>query len=126
MVTDESTPLDDNLIPEESTIEPAAEKNGHGFLDRLRFWRQGQTWLEIVGYHVEDIYADQPVAIQEGATLVGNVFAPRLVVAGLLSGSAVSGEIRVEKKRSNFGRCVHQELNGDCRRQNTWLGQQRR
>ena len=104
MVTDESTTPDDNLIqPEESLTEPMPEQNGHTLLERLRFWRQGQTWLEIVGYHVEDIYADQPVAIQEGATLVGSVFAPRLVVAGLLTGSAVCHEIRVEKSGQVLG-----------------------
>ena len=103
-VTDESTTPDGTLIqPEETVMEPTPEPNGHGLLDRLRFWRQGQTWLEIVGYHVEDIHADQPVAIQEGATLVGNVFAPRLVVAGLLTGSAVCREIRVEKSGQVLG-----------------------
>ena len=103
-VTDESTTPDGILIqPEESAVEPTPEQNGYGLLERLRFWRRGQTWLEIVGYHVEDIHADQPVAIQEGATLVGNVFAPRLVVAGLLTGSAVCREIRVEKSGQVLG-----------------------
>ena len=88
---------------EEPALETPPELNGHGLLDRLRFWRRGQTWLEIVGYHVEDIHADQPVAIQEGATLVGNVFAPRLVVAGLLSGSVVCRDIRVEKSGQVLG-----------------------
>lgn len=88
---------------EESVTEATPTSNGHGLLDRLRFWRRGQTWLEIAGYHVEDIHADQPVSIQEGATLVGNVFAPRLVVAGLLTGSAVCREIRVEKSGQVLG-----------------------
>ena len=97
-VTEDSTAPEGAFTqPEEPMDEPSPELNGHGLLDRLRFWRRGQTWLEIVGYHVEDIHADQPVAIQQGATLVGNVFAPRLVVAGLLTGSAVCRDIRVEK-----------------------------
>lgn len=103
-VTEEPTTPEGTLIQtEEPGLEATAELNGHGLLDRLRFWRRGQTWLEIVGYHVEDIQTDQPVAIQEGATLVGNVFAPRLVVAGLLSGSAVCRDIRVEKNGQVLG-----------------------
>lgn len=84
-------------------MESQAETNDHGLLDRLRFWRRGQTWLEIIGYHVEDIHTDQPIAIREGATLVGNVFAPRLVVAGLLTGSAVCRDVRVEKSGQVLG-----------------------
>lgn len=108
-MTEESTtpdgPLPEGTLiqPGEPVLETTTEPNGYGLLDRLRFWRRGQTWLEIVGYHVEDILADQPVAIQEGATLVGNVFAPRLVVAGLLTGSAVCREIRVEKSGQVLG-----------------------
>ncbi|MBK7897604.1 MAG: polymer-forming cytoskeletal protein [Anaerolineaceae bacterium] len=103
-VTNDSTTPDGTLIPtDESAAEPFVEANGHGLLDRLRFWRRGQTWLEISGYHVEDILTDQPVAIQEGATLVGNVFAPRLVVAGLLTGSAVCRDLRVEKSGQVLG-----------------------
>lgn len=103
-VTEEPTTPEGTLNQTaEPGLEAPPELNGHGLLDRLRFWRRGQTWLEIVGYHVEDIHADQPVAIQEGATLVGNVFAPRLVVAGLLSGSAVCRDIRVEKNGQVLG-----------------------
>ncbi|MBK8901260.1 MAG: polymer-forming cytoskeletal protein [Anaerolineaceae bacterium] len=108
-VTEEPTtpdgPMPEGTLIEtdEPVLETAAASNGYGLLDRLRFWRRGQTWLEIVGYHVEDIHVDQPVAIQEGATLVGNVFAPRLVVSGLLTGSAVCREIRVEKSGQVLG-----------------------
>lgn len=103
-VTEESiTPEGNPIEIEEAAVEPTAESNELGLLERLRFWRRGQTWLEIVGYHVEDIHAEQPVAIQEGATLVGNVFAPRLVVAGLLTGSAVCREVRVEKSGQVLG-----------------------
>lgn len=111
-MTEDSTMPDGTLIPTDEPItEPLAESNGHGLLDRLRFWRRGQTWLEIAGYHVEDIQTDQPVAIQEGATLVGNVFAPRLVVAGLLTGSAVCRDIRVEKGGQVLGDVFTVELN---------------
>lgn len=103
-VTEESTTPEGTLIETEKPgLEPTPELNGQSLLDRLRFWRRGQTWLEIVGYHVEDIQTDQPVAIQEGATLVGNVFAPRLIVAGLLTGSAVCRDIRVEKSGQVLG-----------------------
>ncbi|MCA9957313.1 MAG: hypothetical protein KC434_21440, partial [Anaerolineales bacterium] len=97
-VTEETTTPDGTSTQtDEPTLESIPETNGHGLLQRLCFWRRGKTWLEIAGYHVEDIHTDQPVAIQEGATLVGNVFAPRLVVAGLLTGSAVCRDLRVEK-----------------------------
>ncbi|MCA9918897.1 MAG: polymer-forming cytoskeletal protein [Anaerolineales bacterium] len=110
-VTEDSTTPEDNLIlTDEPTTEPFVEANGHGLLERLRFWRRGQTWLEISGYHVEDIHTDQPVAIQESATLVGNVFAPRLIVAGLLTGSAVCREIRVEKRGQVLGDVFTVEL----------------
>ncbi|WP_420643183.1 polymer-forming cytoskeletal protein [Candidatus Leptofilum sp.] len=110
-VTDDSTTPDGTLISaDEPATEPIAEPNGQGLLDRLRFWRRGQTWLEIVGYHVEDIHTDQPVAIQEGATLVGNVFAPRLMVSGLLTGSAVCRDIRVEKSGQILGDVFTVEL----------------
>ncbi len=110
-VTEEPTTPDGTLIQtEEPAPDSKPESNGHGLLDRLRFWRRGQTWLEIVGYHVEDIQAEQPVAIQEGATLVGNVFAPRLVVAGLLTGSAVCRDIRVEKNGQILGDVFTVEL----------------
>ncbi|MCA9897762.1 MAG: polymer-forming cytoskeletal protein [Ardenticatenaceae bacterium] len=103
-MTDDSTlPEGIPLSTDEPAGEPLAETNGHGLFDRLRFWRRGQTWLEISGYHVEDIFTDQPVAIQDGATLVGNVIAPRLVVAGLLTGSAVCRDIRVERKGQVLG-----------------------
>ncbi|MCP4419461.1 MAG: hypothetical protein GY805_22850 [Chloroflexi bacterium] len=102
--TEESiTPEGIQIESDASELEAVTESNGYGLLDRLRFWRRGQTWLEIAGYHVEDIHADQPVSIEEGATLVGNVYAPRLVVSGLLSGSAVCREIRVEKSGQVLG-----------------------
>ena len=110
-VTEEPTTPEGTLIQtEEPILDSSLESNGHGLLDRLRFWRRGQTWLEIVGYHVEDIQAEQPVAIQEGATLVGNVFAPRLVVAGLLTGSAVCRDVRVEKNGQILGDVFTVEL----------------
>ena len=103
-VTEETTTPDGTSTQtDEPTLESIPEANGHGLLQRLRFWRRGQTWLEIAGYHVEDIHTDQPVAIQDGATLVGNVFAPRLVVAGLLTGSAVCRDLRVEKSGQVLG-----------------------
>lgn len=59
------------------------------------FWRRGEQWLEISGYHAGDIQSDEPVLIREGATVVGNVFAPQVVVRGLLNGSLIARKTAV-------------------------------
>lgn len=67
------------------------------------FFRRGQPWREIFGYHVGDIEAQQPVAVAAGSTVVGNIYAPQIVVAGLLSGSAVSQEVVVKSEGQIWG-----------------------
>jgi chromosome segregation ATPase/cytoskeletal protein CcmA (bactofilin family) len=52
-------------------------------------------WLEIPGYQVGDIVSAQPVHIAATAAVAGDVIAPKLVVAGLLFGSAGAWEVTV-------------------------------
>lgn len=66
-------------------------------------FRRGQKWREIFGYHVGDIEEQQPVAIAAGSTVVGNIHAPQIVVAGLLSGSAISQEVVVKSDGQIWG-----------------------
>ncbi len=80
--------------PIETTPEP--QKEDGRFSGLFSFLRRGQPWLEISGYHVGDIQSDDPVAIRQGTTVVGNVNAPKILVSGLINGSATSQEVTVE------------------------------
>jgi len=73
--------------------------NGRGIF----FWRRGQPWVEISGYTVGDIHETQPVAVAAKATVVGNIYAPQIIVAGLLSGTAVSREVTVQSQGQIWG-----------------------
>jgi chromosome segregation ATPase len=75
-------------------------QTGRNFLSFLRW---GQQWLEISGYRVGDIQSDQPVALAPDATLLGNIFAPKVTVAGLLCGAAVTHELRVQQEGQVWG-----------------------
>lgn len=79
----------------------SSEKNkGPGIFS---FLRRGQPWIEVSGYTVGDIRETQPVAVAANATVVGNVFAPQIVVAGLLSGTAVSQEVTIQETGQIWG-----------------------
>ncbi|MCA9996914.1 MAG: polymer-forming cytoskeletal protein, partial [Anaerolineales bacterium] len=67
------------------------------------FWRRGEQWLEISGYHAGDIQSEEPVLIKEGATVVGNVFAPQAVVEGLLNGSLIARKTAVSANGQIWG-----------------------
>ncbi len=67
------------------------------------FLRRKQPWVEISGYSVGDIHETQPVAIAAEATVVGNIFAPQIIIAGLLSGTAVSQEVIVQERGQIWG-----------------------
>ncbi|MBK6713420.1 MAG: polymer-forming cytoskeletal protein [Chloroflexi bacterium] len=74
--------------------------NGKGFFN---LFRRGQAWREISGYLVTDIYETQPVAVAAGSTVVGNIFAPQVLVAGLLAGTAVAQEVTVQGSGQLWG-----------------------
>jgi cytoskeletal protein CcmA (bactofilin family) len=54
------------------------------------------NWRTIVGYHVGDIMSDEPILVDTGSAIAGNVAAPELVVQGLIYGFAAAKELGVE------------------------------
>lgn len=70
---------------------------------RLFSFLRGQESLEITGYHVGDIQEDRPVIVAAGATLVGNVFAPKVTVAGLHCGFVVARDTAVRSSGQVWG-----------------------
>lgn len=70
----------------------------------LTFLNRREQWLEVNGYHVGDVKSDdKPVAITSGSTVVGNIFAPKVMVGGLLCGSIVAREAIVEQSGQVWG-----------------------
>lgn len=88
-------------IPEDLSITGTA-KNGRiaGWIDALK---KKQQWYDVSGYHVGDIQTEFPVIIRHAATVVGDVYAPKIVVHGLLNGSAVSKDISIEEGGQIWG-----------------------
>lgn len=82
---------------------PERPKDDGRLAGLLAFLRRGQPWLEIHGYHVGNIQSDDPVAIRQGTTVVGNVNAPEILVAGLINGSATARKIVVEDEGQIWG-----------------------
>lgn len=67
---------------------------------RFSFLKRGQ---QIIGHQVGDIHSDEPVTIGNGAVLVGNVRAPKVRVAGMLQGTAVTPELIIETTGQIWG-----------------------
>ena len=80
----------------------ASNHNQNG-RSRFSIFRRAPKWMEITGYHVGDIQSDKPVAVTNGATLVGNIFAPKISVAGLLYGSTVARETIIQTQGQIWG-----------------------
>lgn len=98
----ENTTTDPTLAQSER-IEPTTEQKESRFSGILSFFRRGHAWLEVSGYHVGDIDATEPVSIHNGATVVGNIKAPKLLVSGLINGSASAKEITIEDEGQIWG-----------------------
>ncbi|KAA3665345.1 MAG: hypothetical protein DWQ04_01000 [Chloroflexi bacterium] len=94
------------------TIENIEEENNNKLpFNLLAFLRRSQEWLEISGYHVGDIHSeDKPILITTGTTVVGDIFAPQVSVAGLLCGSVVANQIAIEKTGQIWGDLFTQKL----------------
>lgn len=88
-------------IPEDLSTT-GTPKNGRiaGWIDTLK---KKQQWYDVSGYHVGDIQTEFPVIIRHAATVVGDVYAPKIVVHGLLNGSAVSKDISIEEGGQIWG-----------------------
>ncbi|MEM7111814.1 MAG: polymer-forming cytoskeletal protein [Chloroflexota bacterium] len=82
-------------------MDVASEKQRR--VGRFAFWRRKEAWLVISGFHAGDIHSEQPVLIQPEATVVGNVFAPRITIGGLLNGSLIAQKTTVEAKGQIWG-----------------------
>ena len=70
----------------------------------LALFRRGEQWREIpAGIHFGDVRSDIPIAILPDAKVMGNVFAPKILVEGMLYGSAVALEITIEAEGQVWG-----------------------
>ncbi len=69
-------------------------RNGRGLLS---LFRRGEKWREIPpGYHRVDIVSDIPVAVLSDAEVLGNIFAPKIIVSGFVYGSTAALETTIE------------------------------
>ncbi|MCZ7671952.1 MAG: polymer-forming cytoskeletal protein [Chloroflexi bacterium] len=94
---------------------------------RLPFFsrfKRDPVWKEYPGYHVGDIVEQQPVAVPAGATIVGNIVAPQIMVMGLLSGAAIGRDVVVAANGEVWGRCASGSFECGGWRQDTGLGKQ--
>ncbi|MCA9982093.1 MAG: polymer-forming cytoskeletal protein, partial [Anaerolineales bacterium] len=57
----------------------------------------------ITEYHLEDIISDEAIYIAPGAIVAGDVYAPRVVVAGLIYGFVVSLVVEIETGAEIWG-----------------------
>lgn len=78
------------------------QKNGRNFFSLFRRGQQIEV-KEITGYSVGDLPADTPVIIAPGATVLGNVLAPEVTVAGLLCGSIVTRRLTIQATGQVWG-----------------------
>lgn len=70
----------------------------------LSLLRRKEAWQEVDGYHVGNIHSPETaVSIPEGSTVVGNVFAPKVSIGGLLCGSLVATEAEIGKGGQVWG-----------------------
>lgn len=70
----------------------------------LGIFRRGERWREIPpGYRAGDIHSDIPIAILPESSVLGNVFAPKILVEGVLYGSAVALEVTIESSGQVWG-----------------------
>ena len=88
-----------------------AEKQKRGF--RLFGSRNRHPDQAITEYHLEDIRADEPIYIAPGAIVAGDIYAPRVVIAGLVCGFVVSLAVEMESGAEIWGDVYTSELHLD-------------
>ncbi len=81
---------------------PGEKKNGR-IASLLDAFKRNQQWHDVSGYHVGDIETEFPVIIREAATVVGDVYAPKIVIHGLLNGSAISKDMQIAEGGQVWG-----------------------
>jgi chromosome segregation ATPase len=75
----------------------SATGNNQNGRSLFSLFRRGEKWKEVPpGYHVGDILSELPVAVLPQAEVVGNIFAPKITIAGFLYGSAAALETTIE------------------------------
>ncbi|RMG92878.1 MAG: polymer-forming cytoskeletal protein, partial [Chloroflexi bacterium] len=82
------------------TTNEIEHKNGRNLRALLPF---GLKQRHITGYHVGDIHAPEHIIISQGATVVGDVIAPRVTIAGLLYGSIVAHKAQIQRGGQIWG-----------------------
>ena len=60
------------------------------------FRRQKDNKHYHTGYSVENVHSNQAVVIKANSILVGDIYAPQVIVAGMVYGYVVAGEVIIE------------------------------
>ncbi len=103
--TTSSEPIPAELLPPELPLlaDPDEIPENGRFSSFLNKLKKNQHWHDVTAYHTGDIHVEVPVMIHNSATVVGNVYAPKIVVKGLLNGSAITKEVDVEENGQIWG-----------------------
>ena len=67
------------------------------------FGRQKDNKHYHTGYSVEDVHSNQAVVIKENSVLVGDIYAPQVIVAGMVYGYVVASEVIIEPPGQIWG-----------------------
>ncbi len=102
-VPDNKTTDNPIVHPETANQHTKLGANGRkpGFISRFR--REKEEWLDVTGYLVEGLTTDKPVIVHMGATVVGHMVAPKVIVKGTVSGSAYCHSLEVTESGHILG-----------------------
>jgi cytoskeletal protein CcmA (bactofilin family) len=67
------------------------------------FRRQKDNKYYLTGYSVEDVHSKQAVVVKENSILVGDIYAPQVIVAGMVYGYVVASEVIIEPAGQIWG-----------------------
>jgi cytoskeletal protein CcmA (bactofilin family) len=67
------------------------------------FGRQKDKNHYHTGYSVEDVHSNQAVVIKENSVLVGDIYAPQVIVAGMVYGYVIANEVIIEPPGQIWG-----------------------
>jgi len=67
------------------------------------FGRQKDNKHFHTGYSVEDLHSNKAVVIKENSVLVGDIYAPQVIVAGMVYGYVVASEVIIEPPGQIWG-----------------------
>lgn len=92
-VAKESAVQKSALQEPEATAVNGADGRKPGFLARWR--REKEEWLDITGYLVDGLKTGKPVIVRPGATVLGHIVAPKIIVEGTVSGSTYGRDVEI-------------------------------